>query len=104
MPKVVSSSLAMTIKLCSGSSHHARRQRKLASGGNFNRRERAMSRTRIALRSCQASLVLGAFALALVLGPKSAPAETLAAWVQLVGPARDASIRVITDDARCPTL
>jgi predicted phosphodiesterase len=63
-----------------------------------------MSRTRIALRSCQASLVLGAFALALVLGPKSAPAETLAAWVQLVGPARDASIRVITDDARCPTL
>ena len=36
--------------------------------------------------------------------PGTAEAETHAAWVQLVGPGRDASIRVITDDTRCPTL
>jgi hypothetical protein len=36
--------------------------------------------------------------------PGTAVAETHAAWVQLVGPGRDASIRVITDDTSCPAL
>jgi hypothetical protein len=37
--------------------------------------------------------------------PECGYAKTLAAWVQLVGPGRDASIRVIVSgDSRCPTL
>ena len=37
--------------------------------------------------------------------PVSGYAKTLAAWVQLIGPGRQASIRVIVPgDASCPTL
>jgi predicted phosphodiesterase len=63
-----------------------------------------MSMTQMSSRSCQVWLIIGAVTLWLVIGPNTAAAETLAAWVQLVGPGRDASIRVITDDTRCPTL
>jgi predicted phosphodiesterase len=45
-----------------------------------------------------------ALALALAMQPTPAAAATLAAWVQLIGSGRDASIRVITSDARCPAL
>ena len=48
--------------------------------------------------------VLAALTLGAVMQSGTAAAETHAAWVQLVGPGRDASVRVITDDARCPTL
>jgi hypothetical protein len=34
--------------------------------------------------------------------PQPAAGAILAAWVQLTGPGRDASLRVITDDPRCP--
>jgi hypothetical protein len=44
-------------------------------------------------------------ALATIVGPRLAHAESLAAWVELIGPGRDASIRVIvSNDAGCPTL
>src|SRR5215813_10202417 len=66
--------------------------------------ENAMSRTPTAPQFHRLSLVIAALILGLVMGPKTATAETLAAWVQLVGPGPDASIRVITDDARCPAL
>src|SRR5262249_11557306 len=66
--------------------------------------ENAMSRTPTAPQFHRLSLVIAALILGLVIGPKTATAKTLAAWVQLVGPGRDASIRVITDDAGCPTL
>jgi hypothetical protein len=52
-------------------------------------------------------LVIGLFpfALSVIAAPGLAFAETLAAWVELVGPSREASIRVIvSDDADCPTL
>lgn len=52
-------------------------------------------------------LAIGLFivALATIAVPRLAPAETLAAWVELIGPGRDASIRVIvSNDAGCPTL
>ena len=52
-------------------------------------------------------LAVGLFPLALAVfaAPGVAFAETLAAWVELVGPSRDASIRVIvSDDSDCPTL
>src|SRR5262249_62316234 len=49
-------------------------------------------------------LVIAGITLALIVESRTAAAETLAAWVQLVGPGRDAIIRVITDEARCPTL
>jgi predicted phosphodiesterase len=63
-----------------------------------------MSRSRMALLFHRPSLLIAALTLGPVLQSGSAAAETHAAWVQLVGPGRDASIRVITDDARCPTL
>ena len=50
------------------------------------------------------SPLIAALTLGVVMQPGTAEAETHAAWVQLVGPGRDASIRVITDDTRCPTL
>src|SRR5262249_59859327 len=34
--------------------------------------------------------------------PQPAAGAILAAWVQLTGPGRDASLRRITDDPRCP--
>jgi predicted phosphodiesterase len=46
-----------------------------------------------------------ALALANIAGPRPVRAETRAAWVELIGPGRDASIRVIVSgDAGCPTL
>jgi hypothetical protein len=66
--------------------------------------ENAMSKTPMAPLFHQFSRVIAVLILGLVMGPKTATAETLAAWVQLVGPGRDASIRVITDDARCPAF
>jgi hypothetical protein len=63
-----------------------------------------MSKTPMAPVFHQFSRVIAVLILGLVMGPKTATAETLAAWVQLVGPGPDASIRVITDDARCPAL
>jgi calcineurin-like phosphoesterase family protein len=50
------------------------------------------------------SLLILALTLGPIMGPGTAAAETLAAWVQLIGPGRDASIRVITDGAPCPML
>jgi hypothetical protein len=35
---------------------------------------------------------------------KTAAAGTLAAWVELVGPGRNANVRVITDEPHCPSL
>jgi len=49
-------------------------------------------------------LFLFALAFALITFPGSVAAATLAAWVELVGPGRDATIRVITDEASCPDL
>jgi len=59
------------------------------------------------LRMAFRVLAIGLFplALAVIAVPGLAFAETLAAWVELVGPGRDASIRVIvSDDSDCPTL
>src|SRR6516225_12396837 len=50
------------------------------------------------------SPLIAALTLGVVMRPGTAVAETHAAWVQLVGPGRDASIRVITDDTSCPAL
>jgi predicted phosphodiesterase len=66
--------------------------------------ENAMPAILTAPRLHRLSFVIGAVTLGLVIQLHAAAAETLAAWVQLVGPGRDASIRAITDDARCPTL
>jgi predicted phosphodiesterase len=65
-----------------------------------------MSRTRTApkTRLHRLSLLTSALAFGPVMLPEASLAETHAAWVQLVGPGRDASIRVITDGAPCPTL
>ena len=45
-----------------------------------------------------------ALAFTLVVFPGSVTGATLAAWVELVGPGRDATVRVITNDAGCPDL
>jgi hypothetical protein len=48
------------------------------------------------------AVVLFPFALTVIAAPGLAFAETLAAWVELVGPGREASIRVIvSDNADC---
>ena len=52
-----------------------------------------MSKTPMAPLFHQFSRVIAVLILGLVMGPKTATAETLAAWVQLVGPGRDASFR-----------
>jgi hypothetical protein len=52
-------------------------------------------------------IAVGLFAatLAIVVAPGLAPAETLAAWVELIGPGRAASIRVIVSESTgCPIL
>jgi hypothetical protein len=67
-------------------------------------KENAMCETSRTPPFRQAWLVPAALILALVMQPKTVTAATLAAWVQLVGPGRDASIRVITDAPRCPTI
>jgi predicted phosphodiesterase len=63
-----------------------------------------MSRTPSTPRSPRVSLIIGALTLELLILPNTAAAGTLAAWVQLVGPGRNANIRVITDDPHCPSL
>jgi hypothetical protein len=63
-----------------------------------------MSRTRTTLPFHWPSLLIAALTLGPVMQSAPAAAETHAAWVQLDGPGRDASIRVITDEAQCPTL
>ena len=51
------------------------------------------------------AIVLFPLALAVIAAPGLAFAETLAAWVELVRPGREASIRVIiADNADCPAL
>jgi predicted phosphodiesterase len=51
------------------------------------------------------AFVVFALVLATISLPRHAHAQALAAWVQIVGPDRDASIRVIVPDgADCPTL
>jgi hypothetical protein len=60
----------------------------------------ALSPSRIRL----AATVAGAVFLAAI-GPDHGCADTPVAWVELVGPGRQASIRVLVDkDANCPTL
>ena len=65
------------------------------------------SSARPMLRVAFRVLAVGLFPLALTVtaAPRLVFAETLAAWVEVVGPSRDASIRVIVSaDSDCPTL
>jgi hypothetical protein len=74
-----------------------------AAGAGFSpKRRRQAPLSRICLRSLAILVAVPWFAAGL---PAHGYAKTLAAWVQLVGPARQASIRVIIPgDASCPTL
>lgn len=63
-----------------------------------------MSGTQRARLFHRTSLIIAVLTLGPVIQTAPAAAETHAAWVQLVGPGRDASIRVITDEPQCPTL
>jgi predicted phosphodiesterase len=62
-----------------------------------------MIRIQAALGRFALSSIAGLAAAALGLAG-SAEAKTLAAWVQLIGPGGEASIRAITDAAQCPDL
>src|SRR5262245_56328519 len=66
-------------------------------------------RSKAPLRAFVRLLLLGIellpVTLAIVVAPGVALAETLAAWVELIGPGRDASIRVIVSEGTgCPIL
>jgi hypothetical protein len=74
-----------------------------AAGTGFSpRRRRQAAPSRICLRSLAIVIAAPLFAAGL---PADGYAKTLAAWVQLVGPGRQASIRaIVSGGASCPTL
>jgi Calcineurin-like phosphoesterase len=85
--------------------HERARTFQLLPGASAEAAPKWALRSSLSLNRIRLATIAVAALLLAAIGPDHGYADTPAAWVELVGPGRQASIRVVVDkDADCPTL